>query len=778
MQVSLEWLNEYVDIKGISVEQIAHELTMSGLEVEEVEKIEAKFSNIVVAEIKELKPHPNADKLRLVTIFNGKENCEVVCGAQNIEVGQIIPYASIGSEVLDRKSGEKFKLKPIKIRDVESQGMLCSSDELGVEELELQKEDGILILNRIFDDLTPGQNVEEVLNLKKDYVLHIAPTANRGDEMSIVGVSREVATFLDRPLNFSFIECTQNNDCDFKVEIKDNDTCKYYAIGVLKDIQIKKSPDWMIRRLLASGVRSINNVVDITNYVMLEYGQPLHAFDLDKLEEKYLCVRRAEENEEITTLDEIQRKMNKESVVIATSKKSVALAGLMGGFTSEVDENSKNLALESAYFVPVTTRKSARSVGHRTEASARFERGVDIEAVKPALIRAIQLLVEHAGAKFEGISETGENKLPDVKITLRFNQIKRILGIEIPADKCVSILQSLGFDLIGKNEIAAMFKVPSFRVNDVTREIDLIEEISRIHGYDKIEPTLPNKTCVPEISQETINLNKINDLFLGQGFYEIITSSLIGKPLYKWIGMDYESEKAVEVSNPQSEEHTMLRQSLIPNLINVIKHNFDKGQKDLWVYEIGRTYFANSEPDLKNSGVDEKRYIAGAITGNILKSKWTQNREVDFYTLKGVIESLFKALGLENRIQYQVIENLPYLHPGRAAEAVLLGKKPLSIAKFGQLHPLKQEKCKLGQIVYVFEIDLESILENIPKSTPRYKSLPQYPSVTRDIAFIVPQDADNQDITKAIKKSSSNLLKELKYLMYIKVSTFKKAAKV
>lgn len=759
MQVSLEWLNEYVDITDISPEQIAHELTMSGLEVEDVEKTGADFSNIVVAEIKEVKPHPNADKLRLVEVFNGTETREVVCGAGNVEKGQLIPYASVGSEVQDRKTGEKFTLKPATIRGVESQGMLCSAEELGLKTSDFQKEDGILILNRF--NPVPGQDAKEVLGIHEDTVLHVAPTANRGDEMSLLGIAREVAAIFNRKIKYPKV---QNNAIqeypNFKVEIKNPDTCKYYAAGIIKDVNIKPSPLWMSRRLAASGVRSINNVVDITNYVMLEYGQPLHAFDWGKLGENYISVRRAYEGEKIVTLDEIERKLNLDSVLIATSKEPVGLAGLMGGFSSEVDANTKNIVLESAYFTPPTNRRSSRSVGLRTEACARFERGVDIESVKPALLRVMELLVELADAKICGISETGDNKLPDIEITLRFSQIKRIMGIEIPGNKCIEILEHLGFELLGKNDFSAKFLVPSYRTNDVTREIDLIEEIGRIHGYDKIEPTLPKKTQAPEISNETITLCKINNILLGKGLNEVVTSSLVGLPILNWVGMSHKDNEAVKVSNPQSEEHTMLRQSMVPSMIQVVKYNFDQGQKNIWIYEIGKTFYLQATPDDVNSGVTESRILAGALTGNIASGKWQAKTETDFYTLKGIVETILRDLNIENRVEYKPITDVTYLHPGRSAEILLLGKTPTSLGIFGELHPDTIERCKLTQPVYLFEINLEKLLANLVYTTPRYKELPLYPAVQRDTAFIIPQSISHQDIARTIKKVSSNLFKK------------------
>lgn len=493
MQVSLNWLNEFVDLLDIEVEQIAHELTMSGLEVEAVEELKPKFTNIKTVKIEKIDNHPNSEKLHLVTVNTREGLKTVVCGAQNIAEGQIVPYASVGSQVLDRKTGEMFTLTPAVIRGVESQGMLCSADELGVSERGYQEEDGILILNRIFPNVKIGENVEDVLGFEKDYILDVAPTANRGDQMSVIGVARELSAIFNKPLKFSPLQCTRDLSTDnFKVEIKDDDVCKYYSLGILKNITIKPSPDWMQKRLIASGVRAINNVVDITNYVMLEYGTPFHAFDLNKLD-GYLCVRRAVEGEKIVTLDSVERTLTRDSVLIADKEKGVCLAGVFGGENSEIDDNTTAIALEAAYFTPTSNRKSSHSVGYKSDACARFERGIDIEAVKPALMRAMQLMVELAGAEIEGVVETGKNKLEPIEITLRYPQIKRMLGVEIAPDRCINILEKLGFKKLGGNETAAKFLVPSFRAYDVTREIDLIEEIARINGYDKITPTLPQK---------------------------------------------------------------------------------------------------------------------------------------------------------------------------------------------------------------------------------------------------------------------------------------------
>lgn len=753
MQVSLNWLNEFVDLSDIDENRIAHELTMSGLEVEGIEKLKPQFKNIVTAKILKIDQHPNADKLHLVTVDTGMGTKTVVCGAQNIEEGQVIPYASVGSEVLDRKTGEMFTLTPAEIRGVQSQGMLCSADELGLADRNYQEEDGILILNRFLNDVALGQPLEEVLGLEEDIILNTAPTANRGDQMSVIGIARELCAIFDKELKFSpLVSTTDLSTNDFKVEILDKDVCKYYSVGILDNITIKPSPSWMQKRLVASGIRSINNVVDITNYVLLEYGIPLHAFDLNKLN-GYLSVRRANEGEKIVTLDGVERNLTNDSVLIATKEEGVCLAGVFGGQNSEIDNNSKAIALEAAYFTPASNRKSARSVGYRSDACARFERGVDIEAVKPALMRAMQLLSELAGAKVIGVVEDGENKTEKLEITLRFAQVKRVLGCEIDSLKSVSILEKLGFTLLGKNEMAAKFEVPSFRINDVTREIDLIEEIARVNGIDKISPTLPSKNESPFISLEEQSLKKINSVLLASGLDEIVTSSLIGKPLLNQFSIAYDDERAVKVQNAQSEEYTMLRQTLTASVLNCMKYNYDNGQKSFWGYEIGKIYFKNRPADVKESGVDEIKTLSGIVTGKIENSKWQSGQEVDFYTLKGIFENLFNELKIANRIQYKPCDSVDILHPHRSAKVLLLGKTPLEIGFFGQIHPILKDKMKFNQDAFLFELNLDEILKAISATTVRYKKIPQFPEVQRDLAFVIPESVSYDDLQKVIKKS-------------------------
>lgn len=760
MQVSHEWLNEFVELAGITPEEISHNLTMSGLEVEEIEYKKPSFTNIVTAKIIKIDNHPNADKLHLVTLDLGGIEKKVVCGAQNIEIGQIIPYASVGSKVLNRKTGEQFELTPAVIRGVESQGMLCSQDELGLSNM--QEEDGILILNRLFDNVELNQPLEKVLNLKDEIIYHVAPTANRGDQMSVIGIARELSALFNRKMKFEKKELPSVKS-DFEVEIKDEEACKYYSVAVLKDLVIKQSPEFIQRRIIAGGMRPINNIVDITNYVMLEYGTPQHAFDFDKLN-NYLCVRYASNDETLVTIDEVERKLSNQTVVIATKEKPVCAGGVFGGLNSEIDDKTTNIALEAAYFTPHTNRKSARSIGYRSDASARYERGIDIEMVAPAMARSIELLEKYADAKFMGVSKTGNDKLETVEITLRNSEIKRILGVEIPQERSIEILQNLGFELLGKNEMAAKFAVPSYRMQDVTREIDLIEEISRIDGFDKITPQLPSISQGADISFDTRTIKTINETMLSYGFDEIITSSLIGHNLANTYLQPIDTNLMVKVMNQHSDDFSILRQMLNPSMLEVAKNNFDNGNKAFRLYEIGKTYHKVSEITEDSTGVVETRKLAGCIFGSVNNSLLNQKQD-DFFTLKGVLESLFEKLGLSKRVVYSAFnENdrkyYEFIHPAQGATISILGKNREPIGFVGRLHPVLADKLKLNQPLYLFEINLEDVISAITPNTVKFKKLPVFGAVNRDIAFIAPKEVTIEQINKVIKKvADKNIFK-------------------
>jgi phenylalanyl-tRNA synthetase beta chain len=766
MRVSLEWLKEYVDISGLTPEAIAEALTNSGLEVEGIDYIGPKFEGVVVAKVQAVEPHPNADKLRLVTVNMGESSTQVVCGAPNVREGIFIAFATEGAMVISRKDNTLFKLGRAKIRGVESAGMVCSIDELGLENQYAKEEDGIWPIDALVNESYLGQDLKKVLNLQGDVVLEVAPTANRGDLMSMLGVAREVAALFDRALHAP--QWLHYNDVPEKstlhVSLHDSEVCRYYGGVMMRKLKIGPSPDWMSRRLQAAGVRSINNVVDITNYVMLEMGQPLHAFDQDKLTVAgKIDVRRAHDNEKLVTLDDVKRKLTQDSVVVTMNDAPVALAGVMGGADTEIADTSQNLFLESAYFPPAAIRKSAKSVGLRSEASARFERGVDIESCRNALLRAAELLKKYAGAEYVRLVESPVPVVEHPKITLHFQRIEKILGLSIDSDTVAKILKKLGFRLQPTKEVSSVVvAVPSFRQEDIKREIDLIEEIIRIYGYDKVPYTLPQKTGTSVQSLRAKTIAHLSETMRGQGLQEVVTTSLIGQSLLDKTGFEVNQKQLVSVVNSHSSDHTLMRQSLLPNIIEVAKFNQSQGLEDIWIYELGRTYFKLGKANFKNSGVSERLHLGGLMTGAVALGAWNRKEPADFYLLKGVLENLFAGLNLDALVEFSPTQEIRYLHPGKAAAMTLDGgKKELGV--LGELHPEVQKTLKFRHPVYVFELNVEVLYKALKQlnQQPRVAHLSPYPAIRRDMAFLAPNTLLNQDVVNVLQQAKEPLLKQI-----------------
>lgn len=782
MQVSLNWINEFVKIDDLDVEEIAQKLTISGLEVEEIEKTGPKFENITIAKILNIANHPNADKLHLVTVETVSGLKTVVCGAQNIKVGQFIPYASIGSKVLAKKSREIFALEPVKIRGIESEGMLCADYELGLENFNYQEEDGILILNRFVspEKLVVGKRLEEVLEIETDNILHTAPTANRADEMSIIGIAREIAALFSRSFNFAYMQPFETDKkTNFKVEVLDPRACSFYSVAVLKNIKNIPSPAWMQKRLISSGMRPINLTVDVTNYVMLEYGQPLHAFDYDKLN-KYLCVKFAKNGDQLITLDDELRKLNENTVVCADENGlPVCIGGVFGGKNSAIDENTKNIVLEAADFNSASNRKSARSVGYRSDASARFERGVDPSHVKSALYRAVDLMTKLSGCDFEGVAQSCDCKEQEIELVLRFAEIKRILGIEIDPEKVCEILSSLGFSILGKNQNALKVKVPSFRFRDVYREIDLIEEVARIYGFDNIASNLPCISSSVSVCKQDDILKKVENMFLGQGFSESVSSSLIGEKFVNDFLCPLVENEKVSVKNAQSDEFCTLRQSLVPNMLKNLENNVKSGNKNVWLYEIGKIYFKKFNPDEKNSGVFENLVISFVMSESNSRNLWQKPTEPDFFRAKGVVENLMQILGLSERVRFKPVEEgLKFLHPGKSANVFLLGKNLSCVGFVGQVHPNLEKKFKFPENTYIAQLDIETLLNNCNLKEPKFKKLPQFPSTWRDIAFIAKKERSCEDFEKIIQKAcDKNIFKSVEIFDIYESEKIKEAFK-
>lgn len=762
MRVSLEWLKEYVDLTGISPEALAEALTNSGLEVEHIEYLGPKFDGVIVARVQSVEPHPNADRLRLVTVDLGHAQNKVVCGAPNVREGILVAYAQEGATVISRKDGSLFKLEKAKIRGVESSGMICSIDELGLEDRFEKKEDGIWPLDDVIAEPRLGEDLKTVLNLEGDVVLHVAPTANRGDLMSMVGIAREVSALFDRTLHVPQWNHPVNapERTDLHINLKDSEVCRYYAGVMMKNLKIGPSPDWMVRRLQAAGVRSINNVVDITNYVMLEMGQPLHAFDQVKLNTSGdIGVRRARAGETLMTLDGVDRKLTEESVVITMNDRPVALAGVMGGAATEIDERSQQLFLESACFPAAVVRRSAKSVGLRTEASARFERGVDIEQCRNAALRAVDLLKQYAGADFIRLVESPMPQIEAPKITLEFARIEKVLGLSLEPDVVVKILKKLGF-LLQPTKVTTnlVVSVPSFRQADVQREIDLIEEVIRIYGYDKVPYTLPQNTMPVMHSSRAVLVRMLDASLRAQGLQEVVTTSLIGRSLLEKTGFTVQEEQLVSVLNSHSSDHTLMRQSLLPSLIEVACFNHAQGIEDIWIYELGRAYFKLGKANVKNAGVSERLHVAGLLTGSMLSGEWQRREVADFYIAKGILENMLSQLRLPQDVVFQAKNDVSYLHPGKTAVLTLGGKE---FGLLGELHPNLVQRLKLRQAVYVFEMNAE-VLYKAYKQTDAVKTVAPvsaYPAVKRDMAFLAPVTLSHQNVLDALKALQDPLVR-------------------
>ncbi len=768
MRVSLEWLNDYVDITGLQPAVIAEALTNSGLEVEGIETIGPRFQGVVIGRILAIEPHPNADRLRLVTVDIGADTpMKVVCGAPNVEENRVIAYAREGACVLSRKDNTLFTLEKAKIRGVESIGMICSLDELGLDTQYEKTGDGIWHLDAVLKAPVLGQDLKIALGLSGDTVLEVAPTANRGDLMSMRGVAREVAALFGKTMKPSALDALKPPATPMTVEIQLSDTsiCGYYAGLRLSNLKVGASPAWLSQRLQAAGIRSISNVVDITNYVMLETGQPLHAFDLGKLGTAGIIdVRKAREDEQLTTLDAIDRPLSAESVLVTFNDAPVAMAGLMGGASTEMDDASTGVFLESAYFVPAAIRRSAKSVGLRSEASARFERGVDPQQCRVALLRAAELFVELAGGTIEDWRESSEPTVAAVTLPLTLAHFERWIGLPMTTEMVTPILHALGFAVAVQDSETLIVTVPSFRQDDVTREIDLIEEVIRIYGYDKVPYTLPQNTGIASITPRARFTRTLGEQLRAQGLQEVSTTSLIGPSLLEKTGFTLNADQLVSVLNSHSSEHTQMRQSLLPNLLEVAKFNQSQGADDVWIYELGRAYFKLGKPNFKNAGVSEKLYAAGLITGGTQTGVWhkavADQGKPDFYVLKGIVENLLGGLRLDNNVSWHPASATPHLHPGKSAELKLSGK---SVGTLGQLHPQIQNRLKFRQAVFVFELNVEMLLKAHKQTvtTPTFAKLSPFPAVARDMAVLLPNTVQHADIVAVLESVNDPLLKDV-----------------
>lgn len=733
MRVPLEWLKEYVDI-SLPAEELAEKLTMTGSEVSAIEYHGGDISDVVVGEIKFLKPHPHREKLLVCQVNVGeKEPLQIVTGAKNVKVGDKVPVALHGATLAD-----EIKIRTRELHGVESFGMLCSRKELGVGE----EAEGILILP---PDTAIGENIKDILGLG-GAILEIEVLPNRPDCLSIVGIAREVSAITEKTLKLpkvSVPEAKREISSAVRVEVKDQKLCPRYMARVVEGVKVGESPDWLKNRLLASGLRPINNVVDITNYVLLESGQPLHAFDLKLLEDRKIVVRLTTPKEKIATLDGESRELKESVLCIADDGKPVAIAGVIGGVNSQVRDSTTSVLLESAYFDPASINRTSKALKLRTESSARFESGVDWEGVARALDRAAALTRELAGGEIlKGIIDIKEREREPKTVTLHFQKINKLLGTDLQASEIVNILKRLAFIIQEEKETEVKVQIPLFRTGDIEKEVDLIEEIARIHGYGQIPSTLPQiRKAVTEIPREGQILAKIREVMLGCGLTEVHTFSMVGPKSLDKVNLPLDSplRKTLRIANPLSEEGSQLRTMLLPSLLEVLSYNANRQVEEVKIFELSKIFLPKRE-----KLPQEKLILGGAL----------MVPGIDFYYLKGIIQALLLELDV---VDYEIEASKHVsLHPGRSASLIVKNE----IGVFGELHPDVQKAYNLPHHTYVFEIEVEPLIECRPLPK-KYKALPKFPKVHRDIALWVPQEVSHKAIAEVIKSTGGPLIEDI-----------------
>lgn len=746
MLVSLKWLKDYVDI-DLSPAEIAYRLTMSGLEVEAIHETGPAFSDVVVAKILTVKPHYGADKCFLCNVTAGEAVYPVVCGAGNIRAGDVVPLAKVGATI---PGG--YTIKSSKIRGEVSEGMLCSEQELGIGD----DASGIMILPK---DLSPGSNLADVVDLK-DTVFDIGITPNRSDCLSIIGIAREVAAITGAKLRYPERAVHESEDDIYgmtSVEILDPDLCPRYSARVIRSVKIGPSPLWMRLRLEAVGLRAINNIVDITNFVMMEWGQPLHAFDFRFLEEGRIVVRRSRDGERFTSLDEKERILRPDTLLICDGVKPVAIAGIMGGLNSEVKEDTETILLESAYFNPSSIRISAKWLGMNTDAAFRFGRGVDPDGVIRASDRAAQLMAELAGGTvLKGCIDQYPRTVQTIAdIPLRIDRVNDVLGTDIEDGEIVRLLETIEMDVHKAGEERYHVTPPTYRV-DITREIDLIEEVARLYGYDRVPVTLPDVSVMTSAEgRRKILEDRIREILKGSGCSEIINYSFISPDAVDIMGLNEDDDRRnlVKIRNPLTEDQAVMRSTLVYGLLETMKKNAYAGCFKLRVFEMGRIFIHRREGELPV----EKSRLGGLLTGlrndDIWSSKETNG---DFYDLKGCIENILDDLKVFD-VQFTSGHEESLLHPGKSC-AIYAGKQLLGF--LGEIHPDILVKMDLKYPAVVFELDMD-ILETCYSGRIVYHDPPKFPSVVRDVAFLVTQRLEAEDMLHLARSLNKELLEKV-----------------
>ncbi|HDJ7611086.1 TPA: phenylalanine--tRNA ligase subunit beta [Staphylococcus aureus] len=744
MLISNEWLKEYVTIDD-SVSNLAERITRTGIEVDDLIDYTKDIKNLVVGFVKSKEKHPDADKLNVCQVDIGEdEPVQIVCGAPNVDAGQYVIVAKVGG----RLPGG-IKIKRAKLRGERSEGMICSLQEIGISSNYVPKtfESGIYVFS---EAQVPGTDALQALYLG-DQVMEFDLTPNRADALSMIGTAYEVAalynTKMTKPDTTSNeLELSANNE--LTVTIENEDKVPYYSARVVHDVTIEPSPIWMQARLIKAGIRPINNVVDISNYVLLEYGQPLHMFDQDAIGSQQIVVRQANEGEKMTTLDGTERELLTSDIVITNGQTPIALAGVMGGDFSEVKEQTSNIVIEGAIFDPVSIRHTSRRLNLRSESSSRFEKGIATEFVDEAVDRACYLLQTYANGKvLKDRVSSGELGAFITPIDITADKINRTIGFDLSQNDIVTIFNQLGFDTEINDDVITV-QVPSRR-KDITIKEDLIEEVARIYGYDDIPSTLPvfEKVTSGQLTDRQYKTRMVKEVLEGAGLDQAITYSLVSKEDATAFSM--QQRQTIDLLMPMSEAHASLRQSLLPHLIEAASYNVARKNKDVKLFEIGNVFFANGEGELP----DQVEYLSGILTGDYVVNQWQGKKEtVDFYLAKGVVDRVSEKLNLEFSYRRADIDGL---HPGRTAEILLENK---IVGFIGELHPTLAADNDLKR-TYVFELNFDALM-SVSVGYINYQPIPRFPGMSRDIALEVDQNIPAADLLSTIHAHGGNILKD------------------
>lgn len=721
-------------------QQLIDELTMAGLEVDGSSAVARQFSGIVVGLVESVEPHPDADKLSLCSVSDGRESFQVVCGAPNVRSGLKVPFAKLGAVIIESADAKPFKIKKAKIRGVESNGMLCSSEELGLEE----SSDGLL---ELLEDASVGEDIRSYLKLD-DTSIELDLTPNRGDCLGMIGLAREVGVIARqdvKPLDFPLPKESISDEFDVKITAKD--ACPRYLGRVIKNINLNsESPLWMKEKLRRSGLRSIDPVVDVTNYVLMELGQPMHAFDLAKLEGN-IDVRFAKPNEKLELLDGKEVELTPETLLISDASRPVAIAGIMGGLATAVSDQTQDVFLECAFFAQLAVAGKARSYGMHTDASHRYERGVDYQLQRTAMQRATQLLLDICGGEAGPITEALGNLPEPVEVSLKYSSISSLLGIEMSQPEVRDILGRLGFGFAADEGDVLAVTVPSYRF-DVSIEADLIEELARIYGYNNLPQTggLGNQSLGSK-PESHIELSLIRQQLVALGYQEVITYSFIEPSLAETL---FPEQSGVPLQNPISADMAVMRSSILPGLISTLKYNENRQIERIRIFESGLVF------QQKGEEIEQKLMLSGLVSGSKLPVNWSNNKDLtDFYDLKGDVELLL-SLGLEPERYAFVAAEYGCFHTGQCAR---VEKDGVPVGHIGALHPAMQRKMGITGDCYLFELELAPLQERL---LPAATVLSKFPEVSRDIAILIDDKFSSDDILANVRENAGANLSDLR----------------